>query len=287
MWKQCKLAYVAMQLSSPRSGDDAQFEVLSERQRIIVDIVNSNGFATIEALSGEFGVSAQTIRRDIISLDRVQLLRRFHGGAGARDAAVRFGYDSKRAMNVNAKRRIGIAAAAHVVAGERVFIDVGTTCEAVARALATRSELTVITPSMRVALTLCESAGICVVVPGGTVHGGDGSIAGGETVSQITSWRCSAAFIACSGFDIDGSPMDFDSEKVAVKRAIIQAARRRILVADASKFDRRAVRVICPLSAIDLLVTDAAPGARLGGATAAGATLQVEVAGPEGANPSR
>lgn len=236
---------------------------LTERQSAVISIVAGQGFATIDALARHFGVSAQSIRRDIIRLDAAGLLQRFHGGAGVREQAVRLGYAEKRVISAEAKERIGRAAANLVADGAAVFLDVGTTVEAVARALKQRDSLRVFTASLPAAALLAGRAGIDLFVLGGAVRGADGSLAGEATVAAIRRFRFDVAVIGYSGFDEDGALMDFDIEKVAVKQAAMARSRQTIAVGDASKYARSALVRVAPPSALDTLVSDAAPRAPL------------------------
>src|SRR5688572_17394688 len=102
---------------------------VNRRQEQILDIVRTKGFATIDSLAEEFGVSTQTVRRDVIRLDEAGLLQRFHGGAGLpqADDQVRLGYGPKREMHVASKEQIGALAASLIEDGSSVYLDVGTT----------------------------------------------------------------------------------------------------------------------------------------------------------------
>lgn len=235
---------------------------LTGRQSAIISMVAEQGFATIDALTRRFGVSAQSIRRDIIRLDAQGLVQRFHGGAGVRGNVVRLGYADKRERAAAAKARIGEAAAALVPAGASVFLDVGTTVEAAARALAGRQGLRLFAVSLQAALLLA-GRGHGVVLPPGEVRTPDGALTGGGTVAAIARHRFDVAVIGLSGFDEDGAPMDFDHEKVAVKQAAIARAGMVIAVADASKFGRGALVRIEPAARFHHLVGDAPPPPRL------------------------
>jgi len=242
---------------------------IGDRQRHILAFVRQHGYATIETLAEAFGVSMQTIRRDIIHLDRFKLVQRFHGGAGLHPSSIRLGYAEKSTQDVEAKRRIGELAAALIPEGGSVYLDVGTTVEAVARALPPRRLSLVVTNSMAAARLLTGMPGLTVVVTGGIVCGADGSLAGDAAVRAVTSFRVDVAVIACSGFDSDGTPMDFDLGKTAVKQAAIGACRAAVLVADASKFRKQALTRIAPASDFSRLVTDRRPDASTEPAVAA------------------
>lgn len=241
---------------------DNTHDAATRRQREIIALVGERGFVTIEDLARQFEVSAQTIRRDIIRLDERGLVLRFHGGAGLPEARLRPPYTHKQTIHVDAKARIAAEAAKSVPAGAALYLDVGTTAEAVAHALLFIPGLTVYTNSLAVAAILGgaeagEAAEVRVL--GGRLLGPDGSLGGAETTAALRLLRLDLAIVACSGFDADGAPMDFDPEKVAVKRLAGERARRRLLVADATKFERQARECIAPGAAFDALVTDAAP----------------------------
>jgi DeoR family glycerol-3-phosphate regulon repressor len=237
---------------------------LTQRQQDIVRIVAEQGYATIEALAQRFGVSTQSIRRDIIYLDKVRQLQRFHGGAGVAETTVRLGYQEKRTRASDAKLRIGRAAAGLVPPGASVFIDVGTTAEAVARALANRQAgLRVFTTSLGVATILAGEADLELYVFGGAVRGADGSLTGAATLAGIAGVRFDLAFLGYSGFDHDGTIMDFDLEKIAVKQAVLRRCDSPVAIGDQSKFARRALATVAALDAFSHLVTDARPPAGL------------------------
>lgn len=245
-------------LGSAPGGDADSAGGTAARQKAILEIVGQSGYATIESLAAHFGVSAQTIRRDIIALDEQKLLQRFRGGAGARENTVRLGYTEKRARNQEAKAAIGQRAAAHISDGDSLFLDVGTTVEAVALAITGLSGLRVVTTSLASAMILAECPEIEVVVTGGTVRGADGSLIGAATVEAIRQFRFDHAVLGFSGIDDDGAPMDFDLAKIAVKRAALERARQCILVGDHSKFARPALARICEPAEVGLLITDRA-----------------------------
>ncbi len=240
----------------------AQPPDLAPRQAALLRLVGDRGFGTVENLAGHFGVSSQTIRRDIIALTERGLLQRFHGGAGPA-GAVRLGHAEKLGRQPDAKARIGAMVVHEIPQGASIFLDVGTTIEAIAAALAGRRDLRVFTNNMIAALRLAGADGPQVRILGGVLRGSDGSLVGGETVRELGGIAPDFALIACSGFDARGAPTDFDGEKIAVKRAAIAAARRSLLVADSSKFSRNALERIAPIDAFAALLTDTPPDGTL------------------------
>ena len=237
--------------------------MLNARQREIVKLVKAQGFVMIEVLVNEFNVSAQTIRRDIILLDKHKILQRFHGGAGLPHDTVRLGYQQKKSVSIEGKFRIGKAAASLIADGAAVFLDVGTTVETVAQSLADRADLYIFTNSLVSAIALAGSQVRNVIVTGGLIHGADGSLVGDGVTATIQRFKFDVAVIGCSGFDDDGAVMDFDIQKVGVKKAAMANARRIILVADHSKFVHTAFIRISALENFSDLVTDCEPPAAL------------------------
>ncbi|MGI6246204.1 MAG: DeoR/GlpR family DNA-binding transcription regulator [Pseudochelatococcus sp.] len=232
---------------------------LSARQEEILAIVHHQGFATIDALARHFDVSTQTVRRDIIYLDEQQLLQRFHGGAGVREATVRLGYAEKRITAAEAKERIARIAVGLIKPGETVFLDVGTTVEAVARALRGRSGLRVFTSSLAAATILSAEQDAEVFVTGGMLRGPDGSLTDEWARDAVSRFRFDVAILGFSGIDDDGALMDFDLRKVAVKQAVAARASRTVAVGESSKLLRPAIVRVLDTDRIDTLATNDAP----------------------------
>ncbi len=233
--------------------------VLNDRQSQIVDRVERLGFVTIEALAEEFRVSSQTVRREIIRLDELGLIQRFHGGAGRRGSGERLSHEVKRQREADHKAQIGSLMASRVQEGQSIFLDVGTTAEATAQRCAARRRLMVVTPSANIAQILFDAPGIDIILTGGRVIGRDLSMAGPVAIAHVMRHRFDWAIIACSAIEDDGAVLDFDAEKIALKQAAMEVSRRQALIADSSKFTRSARLEIARLDGFDLLVTDAPP----------------------------
>ncbi len=245
------------------SEDASGAKNLTPRQQQILAIVQQVGFTTIETLAERFGVSAQTVRRDIIQLQASNYLQRFHGGAGLASGGYRSAYAQKLMVAPQGKQRIGLAVAEIVPPGASIFLDVGTTVEAVARALLSKPGLRVVTSSVSVAQIFCNHGIFDVVVTGGSTRGANGSLVGQAAVACIMGFRFDYAVLGLNGFDDDGSPMDFDLEKIAVRQAAISRSGQVLGVADSSKFDQTSTARIAAPGAFRMIVTDAEPPARL------------------------
>lgn len=246
------------------TNENRQSQNLTSRQAEIVAIVGENGYTTLETLANRFSVSVQSVRRDIIQLDQMRLIQRFHGGAGPSDSTIRLGYQEKRARSAEAKTKIAKGAVALIPDGATIYLDVGTTVEALAQELRGRqSGLRVFTTSLATGMILAGEQDLELHVIGGTSRGADGSLAGATTVAMISSIRFDLAFIGYSGFDDDGTIMDYDLEKIAVKQAAIRRSDKSIAIGDRSKFEQHAIAQIAAPRSFSKLLTDAPPPNRL------------------------
>lgn len=235
---------------------------LSDRQMKILGTSRQQGRVTVEGLAGEFDVTSQTIRRDLNELCDRGLLSRVHGGAIAAHSVSNVGYETRRRLSTEGKRLIGLQAARHIPERCSLFINIGTTTEQVARALYGRRGIVVITNNINVVNILSGSPGLELILAGGAVRQSDGGIVGEAAVDFIRQFKVDYAVIGASAIDEDGSILDYDYREVKVAKAILENARRRILVADASKFEISAPVRICDISDLEVFVTDRPPPTR-------------------------
>ncbi|MEM1156541.1 MAG: DeoR/GlpR family DNA-binding transcription regulator [Pseudomonadota bacterium] len=229
---------------------------LSFRQADILEIASTEGRVTVDGLAERFGVTVQTIRRDLTELAEVGKLNRVHGGAVLRSSLANIGYEDRRTLNTDAKSLMAQACAQSIPDGASVFLNIGTSTEAVARQLLNHKNLMVVTNNMNVANILVENSECEIVVAGGILRRSDGGLVGNLTVSTIRQFKFDYAVIGCSALDADGDLLDFDFQEVHVSQTIIAQARCTFLVADQSKFHRSAPARITSLGSIDTLYTD-------------------------------
>jgi DeoR family glycerol-3-phosphate regulon repressor len=247
-----------------------------QRQHRIVELVSKQGFLTIEALARNFGVTVQTIRRDVNMLATEGRLSRYRGGAGLASSIENMEYERRQVVNLAAKQRIAASAAAEVPDHASLFINIGTTTEQAARALLAHQGLKVITNNLNVAKILSENPDISIVMAGGKLRNRDGAVTGQPTVQMFEQYRVDIGIIGISGIDADGSLLDFDPDEVLCAQAIIRNSRRVFLLADHSKFGRPALVKVGHISEISALYTDAPPPERIAAILReAGAVLEV------------
>ncbi len=232
---------------------------LAPRQHDILERTRERGYVSIDELAQAFGVTPQTIRRDINQLADQGLLRRTHGGAACDTSSIQnTAYAMRAGQMRDEKQRIAEAIAAAIPDHASLFITIGTTTEAVARALQQHKGLKVITNNLHVAAQLSTKADFEVLVAGGTVRS-DGGVVGQAAVDFIEQFKVDVAVVGISGIDQDGSLLDFDYQEVRVSQAVIANARQVFLAVDSSKFGRNAVVRLGSLALIDRVFTDAAP----------------------------
>ncbi|MGJ7541885.1 DeoR/GlpR family DNA-binding transcription regulator [Variovorax sp. LT1R16] len=232
------------------------------RQIRLLDTVRGRGSATVEQLAEMLGVTLQTVRRDVQRLADDGLLARFHGGVRVPSSTTEnLGHRLRESLNADGKARIARAVAGQVPNDCSLILNIGTTTEAIAKALLRHTGLRVITNNLHVANILADNPHCEVIVAGGAVRARDRAIVGEATMDFIRQFKVDIALIGCSGIEADGTVRDFDLREVKVAQTIVAQAREVWLAADASKFNRPAMVHLAELAQIDRLFTDATPPA--------------------------
>lgn len=229
---------------------------LPPRHAEILQMAKDKGRVLVDDLAAHFAVTPQTIRKDLNELCDRRLLSRVHGGALFPSGIENMEYEARRKIAADEKDAIGKAAAALIPDSASLFINIGTTTEAVSKALLDHSGLMVITNNINVANRMRVYPSIEVVIAGGVVRGADGGVVGEAAVDFIRQFKVDYAVIGASAIDHDGALLDFDFREVKVAQAIIANARHVILVSDRTKFERTAPVRIGHLSQVNTFITD-------------------------------
>ena len=229
------------------------------RRRELARLVDERGFVRVTEAADELGVSEVTIRADLSALEAAGGIVRVHGGAMPAAAVRESTLEASLDRDAAAKRAIGRAAAELVSSGESLYLDAGSTAMALAEALVERRDLhdvVVATSGLTVALAL-EAAipRFTVIVIGGTLRPLQHSLVNPFAAPMISSLRFDRAFIGCNGVDPDAGVTNRGLPDAEVKRLAIEASRRTVIVADATKIGRVDLALIAPVSAFDDLVT--------------------------------
>lgn len=229
---------------------------LPPRHAEIVQLAKEHGRVLVDSLAVHFNVTPQTVRKDLNDLCEKRLLTRIHGGALLPSGVENMEYEARRKIAAEEKEAIGNAAAGMIPDKASLFINIGTTTEAVGNALLDHRGLMVITNNINVANRMRVFPTTEVVIAGGIVRGSDGGIVGEAAVDFIRQFKVDYAVIGASAIDHDGALFDFDFREVKVAQAIIANARHVILVSDATKFERTAPVRIGHLSQVNTFITD-------------------------------
>lgn len=211
-----------------------------ERVRAILARVYAQGFQSIEGLAGLFGVTTQTIRRDVNALCDRGLCRRRHGGIDVLPEGENVAYPARRILDRDAKRRIAACVATAVPEGASLFFGIGTTPEECALALADRSRLRVMTNNLNVALALDRNRTCDITVAGGRMRHLDCDIIAGEAHGFFARFSVDIGIYGVGGVADDGGLLDFNHDEVRMRTELARHCRQRFLVLDHSKFGRGA-----------------------------------------------
>jgi DeoR family glycerol-3-phosphate regulon repressor len=243
------------------SADDGTLP--NARRSALVEFVRQRGYASIAALSTRFQVSTQTIRRDIGVLSEQRILERHHGGAGLPAGTDTLAYTSRRVRHAAAKRRIGDLVARSIPDNSSVFIDIGTTTEAVAAALSAHRGLRVVTNHLRVASILSERTDFEITLSGGVVRRRDQAVTGAGAARFLEQFRFAYGIFGIGTIGGDGALLDYDYRDVHVSRTAMDCSRHRFVVMDHSKLGADAMVRLGHLREVHALFMDAAPPAPL------------------------
>lgn len=230
-----------------------------ERKDLIVSLVEDLGKVNVGELCERFDVSSATIRNDLRDLEHRRLITRVHGGALRRNRVTEeVPIDSRSGTPQPAKQAIARIAIEQVEDGDTIILDTGTTCRELSLLLKDRNDVTVITNDLASALSLEAFPSVRVIVVGGILRRGYHC-----TVEPIVSpWddlTADKVFLGTNGFTVDKGATTPDLSQATVKRGMIRAARKVILLCDSTKFGKSSLFRFAPLEKIDLIVSDEIP----------------------------
>src|SRR3712207_1513794 len=248
-----------------------------ERQHAIATLVSERGRLAVTAVAEEFGVTTETVRRDLALLERAGMLRRVHGGAVPTGALtlVEPGLGERRGTRAEAKRKIA-AAALDLLPGMdgSLILDGGSTTAALAEVLPTERRLYVATNSVPIAHRLAAVPAVALHVLGGRVRGITQTAVGDSTVRALADLRVDVVFLGTNGISTGHGFSTPDEAEAATKRAMAAAAHRVVVLADSSKLGREHLVRFARVDDVDVLVTDGEADA---GVVAELETLGIEV----------
>lgn len=227
-----------------------------ERRSRIMEIINSTGRVRVQDLVRRFNTTSVTIRNDLNDLQKRGLLLRSHGGAAKPDSRqYESPFQDRIQAHIEEKRRIGALAATLIQEGDTIILDSGTTTDEIAKQIKNR-RLQVITNGVNVANELLGSRGVHTIILGGTLRNDSASIVGRSTEEMLNQLSADKLFMGGAGCDPDFGISGANLEEAAVNKAMLHIAREVILVADASKFDKRSVSRIASFTEVHIVISD-------------------------------
>ncbi len=231
----------------------------SLREHEILEIARHTGKVTVDQLAAHFDVTVQTIRRDLTDLANAGRLERVHGGAILPSGVRNIRYEERGRVNAEAKQAMAQACAAAIPNGSALFINIGTSTEALAHSLIHHDGLLVVTNNLNVAAILAQNERCNVLLTGGRPRPEDGGLVGPVAAAMLQGFRFDIAILGCSAVSDVGDVFDYDLDEVTVSQTAMARTSQTWLLADKSKFQRHAPVQVAPLSRINRLFTDHIP----------------------------
>ncbi len=231
--------------------------LMLDRRTQIADLVRQQGVVRVQELADRFGVSEVTIRSDLAQLEREGLVIRDRGGAVLNNqSSMLIAFEQRTGLYLEEKRRIGQAAARLIDPGDTIIMDAGTTVVEIAKHTLQIAPLTVVTNALNVAVEMGAVPAARVLLLGGLVNYETFSTLGAMVEQGLNDLVVQKVFLAAQSIDSEVGVTDTSMEIAQVKRAMVRAARRVILLADSSKWRRAGFIKVVPLDVIHTVVTD-------------------------------
>lgn len=232
-----------------------------ERRSMILNQLKNDKVVLVSDMSAQFGVSEETIRRDMEKLEQEGYATRTYGGAVYNEDSRELPYEVRKRTNVAAKEKIAHEVAKMIKDGDYIMLDDSTTSMYVARKLKSRRNITLITNSIEIILELSGSVQDWNIhCTGGLLKPYALAFMGHRAESVVRAYHVNYAILSCEGLDLDEGYTDSREENSMMKRAMMASARQVILVADSDKFGKISFASTGKLSELDVLVTDVNPG---------------------------
>ncbi len=232
-------------------------KVLNERQSKILESLETKKYISVNELSDKLKVSVVTIRKDLTLLEQEGYLHRTHGGASKQ---MRYVFDQtvteKETQNVDEKTRIITKALDFIKENEFIILSSGTTVNLLAQKLYGFRNLTVLTPSLRVALEVCKNPNVNTIHLGGEVRKNSTSTIGVLAEETLSNFSCTTLFLGIEGIDLDYGLSSTNVGEAHLNKKMMERVDKTIVLADSSKIHKRGFGFICYVEKVDMLITD-------------------------------
>ncbi|MEO5982106.1 MAG: DeoR/GlpR family DNA-binding transcription regulator [Pedococcus sp.] len=243
-------------MTTSSSKNDRDLQPAASRHNAILTALRTRGQLKTVQMALDLGVTHETVRKDLLTLESHGLLRRVHGGALPVESLSYETHITARTSMAAEKQRIAVAAMEFLPPAGAVIIDAGTTTAAFASTLPARSSLVAITNALPIALALMSHPRLTVHMLGGRVRAATMASVEAWTLRELNEVRADVAFVGTNAFSLVHGLSTPDAAEAAVKAAMIDSARLTVLLADHTKFGRDSVFKYADLDSIDVLVTD-------------------------------
>ena len=235
-----------------------------DRANNIKQILSKQNSVTVSELSLMFGVSGETIRRDLQKLSSEDpMIVRVHGGAYRLTPDGDPPYNFRQSSRIEEKKRIAAKCFEKISDGDFLFLDSSTTTLYLSKLIAASGyNLTVITNSLGVLNELCSRESIRMIALGGKYTDKSHSFVGGNTLSELSGLFAGKAFVSCSGLDMAFGLTHSNEEEAAIRKAMLMNSKERYMLIDSNKFGRCKTHGIIPMDNVDAVFTDSLPDDR-------------------------
>jgi len=231
-----------------------------ERRRNILERLSASGKVIVAELAKDFGVTEETIRRDLEKLDREGLVSKTYGGAvSKRTNTLDLPYNIREGVNVEQKQAIADKICELICDGERIMVDSSSTALYIIKRIKEKKNLTIITNSVKILIELAEKHDWTVLSTGGVLKKGALSLTGSSAEKMINSYHVDTAICSCKGLDMNLGVTDSNENDSLIKQAMLASAERCILALDSEKFDKKSFVKVCTATSVDVIVTDSEP----------------------------
>lgn len=234
-----------------------------ERRNLILEKLQEEKRVVVGELSQLYGVSEETIRRDLDNLDKDGLAVKSYGGALINEnTSIDMPFNVRKKRNVTGKQKIAELVAGLINDGEHIILDASTTAVFIAKAIKQKSNLTVITNSIEIIIELSDVSDWNIISSGGSLKEGYLALVGPHAIEGLSSYNVEKAILSCKGIDIEKGITDGNEQFSQAKQTMQRSAKQSIFAIDSSKFEEIAFSKICDVNQADIIVTDEKPDDR-------------------------
>lgn len=231
-----------------------------ERQKKILEFLNSDGVVSVNRLSTELGVTEETVRRDLEKLEKQEALRRTHGGAVPIDGGTyEISLEKRKHINVEAKMMLAKEAVKYVAAGDTIFLDASTTTFFMAKELKNHRNVTVITNSLRVVAELSGCEHVKVISVGGVLSNNQSFVGTLAEKAIEENYFASKIFFSSKGITSDAGILESNEAECGIKHKMLANAREKYYLCDKSKMGGVGFVKLVPMSEVDYIITEGEP----------------------------